>query len=147
MYDMLADIIKYAFVVVVYIFIYSVVKLVYLDISDTRRMNKDDDEGLGYLKLINLRSDLTCKVIESYPLHEDNIVGRSRKCDIHINDPYLSKEHAEIYMEKGKYYIQDLGSTNGTYVNKNKLSSQPVKLKDNDKIIFGDIRFIFVTKD
>ncbi len=144
MYAIISDIIKYAFVVVVYIFIYSVVKLVYLDISDARKMNKAEDDGYGYLKLINLRKDLPCRVFESYSLREMSVIGRARKCDIHINSPYLSKEHAMIFFENGKFYIQDLESTNGTYLNGNKLLSHPVKLKDNDKISFGEISFIFV---
>lgn len=144
MYAIISDIIKYAFVVVVYIFIYSVVKLVYLDISDARKMSKAEDDGYGYLKLINLRKDLSCRVFESYSLREMTVIGRARKCDIHINSQYLSKEHAMIFFENGKFYIQDLESTNGTYLNGNKLLSHPVKLKDNDKISFGEISFIFV---
>ncbi|MBQ7902018.1 MAG: FHA domain-containing protein [Clostridia bacterium] len=144
MYAIISDILKYAFVVVIYIFIYSVVKLVYLDISDARRMNKAEDDGYGYLKLINLRKDLSCRVFESYSLRESSVIGRSRKCDIYINNPYLSKEHARISFEDGKFYIEDLKSTNGTYLNGNKLGTHPVKLKDNDKISFGDISFLFV---
>ena len=144
MYAIVSDILKYAFVLVVYIFIYSVVKLVYLDISDARRMNKAEDDGYAYLKLINLRRDLSCRVFESYSLREEATIGRSRKCDIYINNQYLSKEHARVFLEKGKFYIQDLGSTNGTYVNGNPLGTHPVKLKDNDKISFGEISFLFV---
>lgn len=146
MYSIIANVIKYAFVIVVYIFIFSVVKLVYLDISDARKRTVEDGEQLGYLKLINLRSDLDCKIFESYSLFEDNSIGRSRKCNIHINYPYLSKEHARIFVENGKFYIEDLNSTNGTFVNKTQVENQPVRLKDNDKIIFGDIRFLFISE-
>ena len=55
MYDIIANVIKYAFVIVVYIFIFSVVKLVYLYISDARKRMAEDGNQLGYLKLINLR--------------------------------------------------------------------------------------------
>jgi len=146
MYDIIANVIKYAFVIVVYIFIFSVVKLVYLDISDARKRMAEDGNQLGYLKLINLRSDLDCKIFESYSLFEENTIGRSRKCNIHINDPYLSKEHARIFVENDKFYIEDLNSTNGTFVNKTQVTKDPIRLKDNDKIIFGDIRFIFISE-
>ena len=145
MYTVISDILKYAFVVVIYMFIYSVVKLVYLDISDARRMSKADEDGYGYLKLINLRKDLNYKIYESYSIRENATIGRSKKCDIYINDKYLSKEHARIFFDKDKFFIEDLNSTNGTFVNgKEILSAHPVKLKDNDKISFGDVSFIFV---
>lgn len=145
MYTVISDILKYAFVVVIYMFIYSVVKLVYLDISDARRMSKADEDGYGYLKLINLRKDLNFKIYESYSIRENATIGRSKKCDIYINDKYLSKEHARIFFDRDKFFIEDLNSTNGTFVNgKEILSAHPVKLKDNDKISFGDVSFIFV---
>ncbi len=144
MYAIISDIIKYAFVVVVYIFIYSVVKLVYLDISDAKRMSKAEDDGYGYLKLINLRKDLKYRVFESYSVRDEATIGRSKKCDIYINNPYLSKEHARISFNEGKFYIEDLGSTNGTYLNGNKLGTHAVRLKDSDKITFGDLSFLFV---
>ncbi len=144
MYAIISDIIKYAFVMVVYIFIYSVVKLVYLDISDAKRMNKAEDDGYGYLKLINLRKELPYRVFESYSVRECATIGRSKKCDIYINNPYLSKVHAQITFEEGRFYITDMESTNGTYLNGNKLGTHPVRLRDNDKITFGDLSFLFV---
>ena len=144
MYAIISDIIKYAFVVVVYIFIYSVVKLVYLDISDAKRMNKAEDDGYGYLKLINLRKELSYRVFESYSVRECATIGRSKKCDVYINNPYLSKVHAQITFEEGRFYITDMESTNGTYLNGNKLGTHPVRLRDNDKITFGDLSFLFV---
>ena len=145
MYTVISDILKYAFVVVIYMFIYSVVKLVYLDISDARRMSKADEDGYGYLKLINLRRDLNFKIYESYSIRENAVIGRSKKCDIYINDKYLSKEHARIFFDRDKFFIEDLNSTNGTFINGKEISSaHPVKLKDNDKISFGDVSFIFV---
>jgi len=143
-YAIISDIIKYAFVVVVYVFIYSVVKLVYLDISDAKRMNKAEDDGYGYLKLINLRKELSYRVFESYSVRECATIGRSKKCDIYINNPYLSKVHAQITFEEGRFYITDMESTNGTYLNGNKLGTHPVRLRDNDKITFGDLSFLFV---
>ena len=145
MYTVISDILKYVFVVVIYMFIYSVVKLVYLDISDARRMSKADEDGYGYLKLINLRKDLNFKIYESYSIRENATIGRSKKCDIYINDKYLSKEHARIFFDRDKFFIEDLNSTNGTFVNGKEITTaHPVKLKDNDKISFGDVSFIFV---
>lgn len=56
--------------------------------------------------------------------------------DIKINDPYVSRKHAQILFENGKFYIEDLGSTNGTFLN-DKLITEKMELKDGDIIKLG----------
>ncbi len=144
MFELISDILKYALVIVVYIFIFSVVKLVYMDIADTRRQNKSEEEGLGYLKLINLRRDVPFKVFESYSIQECSTIGRSKRCDVFIPDPYLSKQHARIFFKDAEFYIEDLDSTNGTSVNGKPIGAHAVKIKDCDKISAGHLDFLFV---
>jgi len=144
MYQIIADIFKYGFVIVVYMFIYSVIKLIYLDITDTRRIENSLDGAMAYLKTITLSRDLDFKVFESYGIKENTLIGRSKKCDLFIKDPFMSKENTQIYLNDGKFYIKDLGSTNGTFVNGKKLLDKPAKLKDSDKIKIGNIDFLFV---
>ncbi len=144
MYQIIADIFKYGFVIVVYMFIYSVIKLIYLDITDTRRIENSLDGAIAYLKTITLSKDLDFKIFESYGLKENNIIGRSKKCDVYIKDPFMSKENTLIYIQDGKFYIKDLGSTNGTFVNGKQLLEKPAKLKDSDKITIGGVKFLFV---
>ncbi len=144
MYTVLAGIIKYAFVIIVYIFIISIMRLVYLDITDAKRREKTGGEGLAYLKLINLRRDLSFKMYESYSIKESAYIGRSSKCQVYIADPYLSKTHARIFLRDGSFYVEDLQSTNGSYLNGRKLPDHPIRIKDSDKLSFGDISFIFV---
>ena len=144
MFSLISDILKYVFVIVVYMFIFSVVKLVYTDIADTRRKSKSEEEGLGYLKLITLKRDVPFKVFESYGIRDEVTIGRSRKSDIYINDPFMSKEHARIFLEEGQYYIEDLKSTNGTLLNGREIKGKCVKLSENDKISFGQVSFLFI---
>ena len=144
MFSILAGIVKYAFVFVVYMFIMSIVKLVYLDITDARRHDMEKSGGYAYLKLINLRRNLKFKMNESYGVKSVTVVGRSKRCQVYIDDPYLSKKHARIYLKDGSFYIEDLESTNGTFLNGRRLGKQSVRIKDSDKISFGNISFIFV---
>lgn len=144
MYQIIADIFKYGFVIVVYMFIYSVIKLIYLDITDTRRIENSLDGALAYLKTITLSKDLDFKIFESYGLKENTVIGRDRKCNVYIKDPFMSKENTLIYHQDGKFYIKDLGSTNGTFVNGKQLLDKPAKLKDSDKITIGSVNFLFV---
>lgn len=144
MFAILSGIVKYAFVIVVYMFILSVVKLVYLDITDAKRHDMGQKGGYAYLKLINLRRNLKFKMHESYSIKENATIGRSKRCHIYIDDPYLSKNHARIFLKEGAFYIEDLDSTNGSFLNGRRLPQQPVRIKDSDKLSFGNVSFIFV---
>ena len=144
MYTLIADIFKYGFVIVVYMFIYSVIKLIYLDITDTRRMENSLDGAIAYLKTITLSKDLDFKIFDSYGIKENTLIGRSKKCDIYVKDPFMSKENTQIYLHEGKFYIKDLESTNGTFVNGKQLLDKPAKLKDSDKLTIGGVDFLFV---
>jgi hypothetical protein len=144
---LIADVLKYLFVILIYLFIFSVIKMIYLDISDTKKMSKALSDSTCYLKLVNLRSEFSFKIYESYSIGDMTVIGRSRKSDIYIPDPVLSKNHARIFYYEGDYYLQDLESTNGTYLNGKKLSKKAVKIKDSDKITFGVICFLFVDLD
>lgn len=56
--------------------------------------------------------------IQSFNLEKDNIfVGRSRKNDISLKDPYVSLRHLKISKQGEKYLLKDLGSKNGTFIN------------------------------
>jgi pSer/pThr/pTyr-binding forkhead associated (FHA) protein len=64
------------------------------------------------------------------------IIGRGGKnavCDIELPERQISRRHAEIYAEQGIYYIRDLNSKNGTYVNDQPVQGS-VRLQDNDTI-------------
>ena len=144
MYEILAGIVKYAFVFIVYMFILSIVRLIYLDIADAKRRESTSGSGLAYLKLVNLRRNLSFKMHESYSIKELALIGRNKRCHIYIDDPYMSKNHAKIFLRDGVFYIQDLDSTNGSFLNGRRLPDHPVRLKDSDKLSFGNISFIFV---
>lgn len=45
------------------------------------------------------------------------IIGRDTACDLHIDDPKISRRHARVVTQQGTWYLEDLGSSNGTSVN------------------------------
>lgn len=145
MYEIISDIIKYAFVFIVYMFILSIVKLVYLDITDSKRRELTKGTGYAYLKLVNLRRTLKFKMHESYSIKDVALIGRGKKCHVCIDDSYMSKLHAKIFLREGVFYIEDMQSTNGSFLNGRRLTpNKPIRLKDSDKLTFGNISFIFV---
>ena len=72
------------------------------------------------------------------------IVGRDPICDITINDPEVSRQHARFTQTSDSYQIEDLGSTNGTFVNGKQIGSEPIQLAHGNEIQFGSgVNLIF----
>jgi pSer/pThr/pTyr-binding forkhead associated (FHA) protein len=63
-------------------------------------------------------------------------VGRAPECELRLDDTYASSQHARIFGKNGSWYVEDLGSTNGTYVNEQKLAA-PAMLQPGDRIRVG----------
>lgn len=73
----------------------------------------------------------------------DITLGRDIQADIVVNVPEISRRHVRFRKEAGGYMIEDLGSTNGTFVNGQRLSA-PYLLRSGDAIMLGEaVAFIF----
>jgi hypothetical protein len=69
------------------------------------------------------------------------VIGRSRECDIQVEDPNVSRRHAELRQEGASYWIIDLDSTNGLEVNGRRLKRS--KLEDGDRVTIGSTEIVF----
>lgn len=85
---------------------------------------------------------------QEYPLVlTSNIVGREPINDVVFSDPEVSRRHARIVAQNNSYYIEDLGSTNGTFVNGRRINAI-TRLSNGDIIDLGEsIRLTFVRED
>jgi hypothetical protein len=70
-----------------------------------------------------------------------HVIGRSRDCDISLDDPNVSRRHAEIRQEDGAYWVVDLNSTNGIEVNGAKVDR--ARLEPDDLIAVGRTNLTF----
>jgi hypothetical protein len=74
----------------------------------------------------------------TFPLEgEQLVIGRDASNSIAINDAEISRKHSRLTFQGGKYVIEDLGSTNGTFVNGQRLAGQVV-LKPGDVVSLGE---------
>jgi pSer/pThr/pTyr-binding forkhead associated (FHA) protein len=74
----------------------------------------------------------------TFALEGDQLtIGRDSSSGVAINDAEISRKHARLTFQGGKYVIEDLGSTNGTFVNGQRLVSAVV-LKSGDVVSFGE---------
>ncbi len=74
----------------------------------------------------------------TFPLEGDQLViGRDSSNGVAINDAEISRKHSRLSFQGGKYVLEDLGSTNGTFVNGQRLAG-PVVLKAGDVVSLGE---------
>jgi hypothetical protein len=78
----------------------------------------------------------------AYDLMDGAVLGRG-DVEIRLEDPFASSRHARITREGHVLVIEDLGSTNGTYLNEEPLSG-PQPLYDGDRIRIGDSEFSYL---
>jgi FHA domain len=77
-----------------------------------------------------------------YDLDGDIVLGRGDRAEIRLEDPFASSRHARVYEQGNIVAIEDLGSTNGTYLNEELLeSARP--LHPGDRVRIGDSEFAF----
>ena len=138
MFEIISTIFRYVFIIIIYLFIFGIIRLIYLDIRSMDDSGKKVSGKYPYLKLLNRREKLNFKVHESYILDTNKIIGRSNKSDIVIQDPFLSGKHVYIKIEDNKYLLEDLESTNGTFVN-TRVGSECSQLKNGDRIHIGQL--------
>ena len=76
-------------------------------------------------------------------LRKDKIfIGRSPECDIQFPVKSISRKHAGLYLHNEEYFIEDLESTNGIYINGIKI--EKASLRNGDFIELGEIKMLFI---
>lgn len=74
-------------------------------------------------------------------LQQEVVVGRSTDCDVTLpDDPFVSTKHARFFRDGDTWYVEDLGSTNGTLVNAVRISA-PQTLRIDDRVQTGSAVF------
>jgi len=107
--------------------------MVYSPSRDARRIDPvDDDRRQALLVGGGRRSVLSGNRV---------VVGRSREADVVVQDPNVSRRHAELRREDGGWQIVDLGSTNGIKVNGRRVTNAPLRPGDQVTIGVTDLTF------
>ncbi len=154
-YSMISSLLSYVFTTIIYLFIFSVIALIYMDIKKmgkkerAKNASSEKEEApalrsiYAVLKTVKNRYAAEAKMKAAYRIDGKGvIVGRGKECDITVNHMFLSTEHFQVWYDDGVWYIGDMGSKNGTYLNGSKLKKvKPIE--NGDEISFGEIRFIF----
>ncbi len=73
------------------------------------------------------------------------VIGRSEQATIYVDRDSVSRDHARIFIKNNKYFVEDMKSTNGTYVNDIQVTQR--QLEDSDLIKIGEVIFKFLSRD
>ncbi|MBA2476764.1 MAG: FHA domain-containing protein [Actinobacteria bacterium] len=77
-----------------------------------------------------------------YPEGDQTTIGRSPDCGIFLDDVTVSRRHAVVTQREGTFQIEDLGSLNGTFLNRRRIDSG--QLNDGDELQIGKYRLSFL---
>ena len=85
------------------------------------------------------------RVGESFALDHDRMtIGRRPDSDVFLDDVTVSRDHALLVKRGDDYYLDDLGSLNGTYVNRHRIESH--RLEDGDELQVGKFKLTFLSQ-
>jgi hypothetical protein len=77
-----------------------------------------------------------------YDIDDGAVLGRGEAAEIRLDDPFASARHARVSRQAGAVVLEDLGSTNGTYLNEELLHG-PAPLHHGDRVRIGDSEFTY----
>ncbi|MDQ3619219.1 MAG: FHA domain-containing protein [Actinomycetota bacterium] len=146
--QLVLELLKYVFLVMLYIFIARAVKAVYVELRPQptgRRPSGRRAQAPGPARAASRKGKSARKVAivegasskgKSFELGDELIIGRADKCHIVLDDTYVSQMHARIYPRDGTVMLEDLGSTNGTYLNRRRITGT-TELHRGDQVKIG----------
>ncbi|HYH27871.1 MAG TPA: FHA domain-containing protein [Actinomycetota bacterium] len=141
-------VLKITFLLLLYFFVYRAVRTIVADLYGRGRTTepKPSREPRAARAPRRTRSGTPTKLvvldqngtkISSHRLEGTLRIGRDRGCEITLDDTYVSQEHARVAERNDSWVVEDLGSTNGTYLNRQKVTV-PTAVSPGDRIRIGN---------
>lgn len=139
-------VLQYSVLILIYYFLFRVIKMVSADLIHSRQgvaIENSSNKSVDYKgKLIVVDSGHLTLAQTVFALGETISIGRNEHNGIIIDDAFVSYEHAGISRNKQGYWLNDLNSTNKTYLNRQPVA-EGVLLKSGDIIKIGAVTFRF----
>lgn len=138
------ELLKYVFLAILYIFMARAVRAIYLELKPptSRRASRAKAPPKAQPKR-SKKAPRSLKVIEgeglkgkTFDLEADLLIGRGDNCQIKVDDAYASQVHARLFRRGDSVMVEDMGSTNGTYLNRQKVTT-PTEIFKGDRVKVG----------
>jgi hypothetical protein len=141
--DVFLLILRLLLIVLLYLFLMQVVIAITRDLRKAAATSYDMENRappvVGHLVVVD-SGPSSILPGTSFDLQPQTSIGRGPTNTILLSDNFISGEHTRLWNRNGTWYVQDAGSTNGTYVN-NQPARDPLPAKPGDIIQVGFIRF------
>jgi len=143
--------VRLGLLVLLWLFVFSIVGVIRSDLYGTRIVKRSADgrsrvrptanapstrdrRGRGLRQLVVVEGPLKGT---SVPLRASGILlGRNPECTLVLDDDFASGRHARVFEDGGQWFVEDLNSTNGTFVGGHRLS-EPVAVRDGSRLQIG----------
>ncbi len=129
-----------AFIIVLYFIIYYALKIMYKDVKGGGRRRKPSAIKNFGIEVLSVGENSNLEEGSILLLNGIITIGRKDGNTIRLTDQYASGNHAKIVVKNNEILIEDLNSTNGVFINDEKVNEY-AKLRPNDKIRIGSATF------
>lgn len=149
--DQLLLVLKLCLLALLYLFFFRVVRAVWAELrplpqipagatappvaAPTRKRRKESSDAVPTRQLV-VREPVELSG-KAWALAGEVSIGRAAGCQVTIDDTYASQIHARIFNRDNQWQIEDLGSTNGTWLNRHKVAG-PMVIKPGDVVQIGN---------
>ena len=142
------DLLRYVLLAVLYIFVLWAIRAVYVELrpGTARRTPRERAQAPSPAPPPSRKAKKAptrAAVVEgtsykgkTFSLNDELTIGRAPDCTLVLDDSYVSQKHARIYARGDGFIVEDLGSTNGTYLNRQRVTS-PAELRRGDRVKIG----------
>lgn len=149
MSELALTLLRMGFLALLWIFIYAILRLMRQDLNrvDSKYSSKSPvspndlsktRSGAKVNKVVVITEDLE----KEYELRDGMSFGRSNEASVQIEDDYASSKHAQMRNDNGSWIYEDLGSTNGSWQDRKRISG-PVRIKRGSTIKIGNTELRF----
>lgn len=131
-------VLQLGFLALLYLVLWSFTRALLRDLRSAEQAQLDSRSGLGRLAVLESPDDEP-PVGRTIFLGPINSIGRNVNSTIYVEDDFVSATHAMLTFRGRAWYVEDQGSTNGTYVNGHRID-RPVALSYGDELTIGRVR-------
>ena len=128
------------FIILLYVIIYYALKIMYKDIKTTGKKKPSQQQNKFGIEVINPGSNAEMEKGSVFIVRREITIGRREDNMVVLSEPFVSGHHCRMYIKNNNLFVEDLNSTNGVYVNDEKITDA-VKLVSNDEIKIGSTIF------
>ena len=143
--EQLLTILKLCLLVLLYLFFLRVLRAVWAEVKAPKKVEAPPRRAKRETRRATRKAaPIQLAVVEpaaqqgrTFPLGQEVTVGRAAGCQVTLDDTYASQIHARLFARDGQLFVEDLGSTNGTYLNRKKVQG-PMVMQRGDKLQVGN---------